>query len=586
MFATLPDLNSHRQSLASSLPPAAVPILIVAATLLAYAATLQFDFVYDDIGQIVANPYIQHWRFARYYFTGHVWALLFPGSQGNYYRPLFLLWLLLNHTLFGLRAWGWHLTSVAAHALATFLVFRLTMRLSDDRWLAGVTALLFGLHPVHIESVGWISAIPDPLAAIFLLSAFLCFLEFHRSKHFRWTALSALLFAAALLVKETTAVLPAVIAVYAWLFPSRPDEPRTLVPRLSSVLLSVLPYLAVFAIYLPLRIRALHGAYHAGNLPLRVHLLTLPSVLWFYLRHLFWPFRLSVFYDLPVVTSPRLPDFWLPLAGLAVACAMTFLWWRRTGNNLVPFAAAWTALLIVPVLNLPALPSAYDLVHDRYLYLPSVGFCLLLASLLARLNVPRARRMAWATMAALAVATIWCAATMVQSLYWASNTVLFYRAIELAPGSVPAWNNLAESFVRQGKYESAITLYEHVLKSDPDAWLAQTNMGLCLYRLGRPAEAKPYLLRAIQINPANDDAFYYLGQVHAALGDLSQAESLMKRAIEIEPRTAGYRFGLGLVLKREGKLDEALQYFRDELARDPSNSAARQEITTIEQQPR
>src|ERR1039457_3742563 len=153
----------------------AMEIIVCGVAALVYVATLSFGFVYDDVPQILKNPAIHNWQSLPQYFNSHVWAAIYPNSSGNYYRPLFLLWLRVNYALFGTKALGWHLSSVACHVVAAFLVFRLAEKLSGNRRTALIAALIFSVHPAHIENVAWISGVSDPLMTCFLLGSLLAF---------------------------------------------------------------------------------------------------------------------------------------------------------------------------------------------------------------------------------------------------------------------------------------------------------------------------------------------------------------------------------------------------------------------------
>ena len=149
-------------------PPAwrgCLPVVaIMTATFIAYAASLGLGFVFDDHVLIVTNDSIRSWSYFPSYFTSHIWSFRYPHLLANYYRPLFLTWLRLNDVVFGLRPWGWHLTSVLAHVAVTWLVYRLSLKLiAARRWLAAVAALIFGLHPVHAEAVADVTSIQEPL---------------------------------------------------------------------------------------------------------------------------------------------------------------------------------------------------------------------------------------------------------------------------------------------------------------------------------------------------------------------------------------------------------------------------------------
>ncbi len=198
--------------------------LALALTLLTFIGTLRFDFVYDDLSQIVSNPHVQSWRYVPSYFTEQVWGHLYPGQPGDYYRPVFLLWLLLDHTLFGFRPEGWHATALLLHLLTTALVYLLASKVTRDRMAGAIAALVFGLHPVHIEAVAWVSGVAEPLMAAPMIGSFLCYLKQREAPQRRslWQAAAVILFVMAVLAKETAMVLPAIVAAYEWLFP--PDE--------------------------------------------------------------------------------------------------------------------------------------------------------------------------------------------------------------------------------------------------------------------------------------------------------------------------------------------------------------------------
>ena len=157
------------------------PGLVLAITFGVYSATLTYQFVYDDLGVIVNNPLVHSWRFVPRYFTEHVWGYMYPNVPGNYYRPVFLLWLLLNHSLFGLDPAGWHLTAVLAHIVVTLMVYLIASRITGNLLSSVVASLIFGIHPVHIEAVAWVSGVSEPLLAMFLLGSFLCFLRYRGS---------------------------------------------------------------------------------------------------------------------------------------------------------------------------------------------------------------------------------------------------------------------------------------------------------------------------------------------------------------------------------------------------------------------
>ena len=355
--------------------------LACAIAFLAYVPTLGFQFVYDDEPQIIQNPAIHAWRYFPHYFTSHAWAELYPNVSGNYYRPLFLLWLRLNHAMFGLNPEGWHLTTVLCHVAATYMVFVLVRRLAASPWIAFSAATLFALHPVHIESVAWVSGVTDPLMAIFLIGGFLAYLRFREGKRWVWMALALLLFALGLLEKETAAVLGPLVFVYAWLY----AEQRSWISRLALALKQSLPFFALTILYLALRAHVLRGLSHSVTpMAWTTMVLTEPSIVWLYFRHLLFPVGISGLYGLPYVDSSASAAFVVP-AGLLGALILALAWGIRRLEDvrLALFACGWMVLPILPVLWLRAFGEG-DIAHDRYLYIPSIGFVLLVSLCLAK----------------------------------------------------------------------------------------------------------------------------------------------------------------------------------------------------------
>jgi hypothetical protein len=568
---------------------APLPAAILAATFLAYSGTLALGFVLDNHLLILTNDSIRSWHYFPGYFASHVWSFRYPHLLTNYYRPLSLTWLLLNYMLFGLHPWGWHLTSVFAHVAVTFLVYRLCFRLTGDAWVATVAGLLFGLHPVHVEAVAYINT--EPLSIFLMLGALLAFCRSQESRHrLRWLATSLALTVAALLSKESGMVLPILIGGYVWIYAGaggRESAPggfaEQFVPRLRSALLASLPFWAVVLAYVPMRIWALKGFAHVITpLPLSTELFTIPSVLLFYLRLLVWPSGLSCYYDTPYVSAPGWRDFILPAAVLAsVAVALAF-WYRHARQRApqeakaIAFATFLTILTLVPVLNFRFLPEG-EIAHDRYVYLPSVGFALLVAIALRQALRGRGYfqpRPAWVAAGTLVACLLMGFATLRQSLYWSDDLSLNFRAHEIAPHNISATTSLAAAVAQRGMDGLAMALYQQALAIQPDFWRANVNLAYLYYAHGDFPEAARFFARACAADPTDGDQFLYLGVTEMQLNHLSQAEAAIRTALLVRPHGKDYHLGLGLVLKQAGRLREARKEFAASIAEDPNNQRA------------
>ena len=585
-----PNTNRLSVRIAGWLTPQRFLLLLVLfSTFIVYGGTLEFGFVYDDHELIVENAYVHSWAYLRHYFREPMWGQFSSIGIQNYYRPLLDVWLRINHVLFGVRSWGWHLTSVLAHIAATWLVYALVRRLTNEGWTAILAGMIFGLHPAHTEAVAWISGVAEPLAALCLIPAFLCYLRQRErtGKSPGWLAASLLLYALAMLAKETALVLPLVVFGYDWLYrPGAMGQSRwgSFMERVRGALFSTLPYLALTAAYLLVRVKVIGGLSHVMTpLPFSTMIFTWPSLLWFYIQHLLWPVGLSEFYDTPYVRDPDLRHFVLPLAGLAVV-AVGLRWYSKRRRE-VAFASAWLLLPLLPVLNIRAFPIG-EVAHDRYLYLPSVGFAMIVAFALRQLRWGPAKLLgqpAIQVISAGLLAGMLGFGTAYGSLIWASDLALSYRGVAAAPHNARAWNNLGRAWGDRGLFDQAAKHFTKAVELEPGLWDANYNLAFLYSQQGEYKEAERYLERATRIDPFDSRAFMLQGTVKTRLGRLEEAAAAFARAIELSPEAAGYHFQLGMVYKMEGNLPAALKEFRSELEHPPENAAAREQIKEIEE---
>ncbi|MCL5005246.1 MAG: tetratricopeptide repeat protein [Acidobacteria bacterium] len=589
-----PLKNEQQRFLASEARWLPISVILL-LTFLAYSGTLWFHFVYDDRGQILANAQVHYWRFVPHYFGEGVWNFAYPNILGNYYRPVFLLFLLINYRIFGPYPAGWHLVSVSAQVAVTFLVYRLARRIVGDRKTALIAALIFGLTPVHIESVAWISGVTDPLLALFLLPSFLCYLNGRQSGARRrlWLASSLVLYSLAMLAKETALIFPMLIFAFEWLWQNEVETAsrwKATLARVRASLLPAVPFVLLTVAYLVGRWNVLKGLGHTMMpLALSTIIFTWPRLLCFYLMHLVWPFGLSVFYDVPYVERPGLDSFYLPLAGLIAVGVLVWLWARGlqrispSAKRTVAFACVWLLLPFVPLLDLSVLPIG-EFAHDRYLYLPSIGFSILVAMAIRQLKGgPRQLLGLPVFQAAVVVglALVLGVGTAVQDRYWANDLSLYSRGVERTPKNNLARTNLGNAMGEQGHYPQAINLYHEVLARDPHFWLAVYNIGYTYYRMGKLHDAERYLKQAIAINGVDSDEYFYLGLTWLKLGRLKEAAEAVRHAIELRPDGFAYHFAMGLILKLEHNPQGALREFKKELKNFPGETGAQQQIEAI-----
>lgn len=555
-------------------------LLVCAVTALAYVGTLSFGFVYDDKPVIEDNPAIRSWHFLAQNIP-HIFGGTSSPYSGTFYRPITLIWLRLNYLLFGLWPAGWHLAMLAVNVLMTYLVFVLVRKLTGNRATAALAALLFGLHPVHVENVAWLASVNDLLMSVLLVGSFLAYLKFREGKN-AWMALSLLLFGLALLSKETAAAFPLLIAGFA-IVGGVDSENRGREFKIKQVLACVL-YFVVLLVYLVTRQKTLHGfATPITPLSWSTMILTAPPVVWFDLKHLLLPITSSEFYSLDYVTRPGFENFVLPVLLLTIAGIVVGYWIRRLGNPRLGFLALlWIIVPILPTLYLRAI-APDNFVHDRLLYFPSVGIVILMALAIEQITsgpLPVAGSIRAGLIAL--VCTAGFVGVLFHQVQWANNILLYENGLKSAPKNLIVEDNLANEFTNIGRYDQAIPLYLDTLQRNPQFWSANYNLGYAYYRAGKFSEAEKYLNRAIQIDDRDADQFIFLARAQMEQGDLEQAGQNVERAIQRGPQSPGFHFVLAKILEERGEREQAIAECKSEMLNHPENKLAESELQRLE----
>jgi uncharacterized membrane protein (DUF485 family) len=479
--------------------------LIVATTVLVYANSLSGEFVFDDTKQIAGNPSLHSWGNLVRAFTSDVWSFQ-RGSFTHdipppYYRPLFTAYLTVNFQLFGLWAPGWQLTSLLVHTGATVIVFFLIKRLSNDNVIATLAALLFGLHPAHVESVSWISGIPDPLAALFFVPSMIWYVRYRTEGGKIFLFASVIAYGLSALCKETPLALPLVLVVWEL---TQAHARQKLSPRFREITLQMIPYGLMAVAYLALRfsVLGLISWKHPfmAQVPDSAIWMTVPFVVVTYLRHLIAPFYLSLIYGTSFITDANDLRFFLPTAILLALAALLWIY-RRSLSSQIWIAIALIAAPLLPVLNLRVFHFEY-IIQDRYLYLPSIGFCYLLAILIVRLA--RGQRQ-FAVGLAILLLIIFGAGTVAQNRVWHNAVTLWQRAIYYAPNSWSTHYNLGLAYLNRKEYQAALnelTVARRLNSVEPSVLnnlaLAQNASGLKLEAMG------------VKIDTLTDEQLHYL----------------------------------------------------------------------------
>lgn len=549
---------------------------------------LQGGFVnYDDPDYLTANAHVQ----AGLTWAGVKWA--FTTGHASNWHPLTWLSHQLDWQLFGDRPWGHHLTSVLGHGLNSALVFLAFYALTGACWRSFAVAALFGLHPLRVESVAWLSERKDVLSTAFWLLAMLAYAAYAKAVTARplagpWSflrqpgyLLTALCLALGLLAKPMLVTLPCVLLLLdywplrrmSWLSPSGENDSNPSPPPTawSALLREKLPLLALVlassvVTFLVQRAGGAVTALTGLSLTARV-----ANALVAYVRYLgkaIWPTDLAVLY-------PH-PGHW-PVAAvlgatlILLALTAGALWLRRRQPWL---AVGWLWYLgtLVPVIGL--VQVGIQSMADRYTYVSMLGLGLAVVWGAAHLA---ARHEGWR--AALAVLTVFYAAlalvlTREQIAFWRDSETLFRRTVAVTHKNYLAYNNLGFEFSVQGRLEEAREMYERSLAINPNYEEARNNLGYALAKLGRPAEAVPHYEAALRLKPNLAEAHNNLGNALADLGRPAEALACYRRALELKPNHADAHNNLGIALAMQGQFDDAIEHLETSLRLKPRNASA------------
>jgi hypothetical protein len=551
---TLPEFQ-RRVDVAWS--PRLFALVAPALAMLAHAPALWSALVWDD--KRVADQVVFFRSLADVFLP----PAGIPGWSDAYYRPVVILSYLLDFRWLDGRAAAWvpHLSNLLFHATTTAFVWLLARRCFAARRegaeLALSAAVIFAVHPIHAESVNWISGRSDVLATMFLLPAALLALRWRDARSPAALGGAMVLLLLALLAKEV-ALAGLVLLPAAWLLvpavPGRttPSAP----PARATAAIGVAALLAVLGIYFLMR----HGAVATYGTRLDigpvVFVIGLTRVLAYYVVKLVvpWPQCNLVLWEMLPAWSNAIPLLLL----VAALAAWAGLYWRRSGDGGPLFAITWSLAGIAPSLWIAFVFTATGPVAERYLYLSSIGSCLGVAMLLGAILTARGR--AAASAAAALICAVYLGSTLERGLVWSSDVRLWSDATARMPGRAFQWASLARAWRAAGNYEAAHTAYQRGLEAEQD----------------KLARAK---------------VIYGIAELHLERGEFNDAEREFMRAQREYPAFIRPEFGLGLVYMqraREGDAERAgtdraraIRHFESVSQQDPDLLEARLALAQV-----
>jgi tetratricopeptide (TPR) repeat protein len=545
----------------------------MALTVLVFAPTRQFDFVnYDDFEFITENPHVTSGLTA----SNVNWAVAnaYTATGG----PLTWLSHMLDVELFGLDAGGHHTTSLCLHVCNSLLVFAVLWSLTAAVWRSACVAALFAVHPLHVESVAWVSERKDVLSAFFWLLTMWAYVRYARRPGAARYAAVALFFVAGLLSKPVVATLPfALLLLDVWpLERLRIDRWRC--PHARRVILEKVPLMLLSA-------AAIWFAYAAQRrveavapfevLPLGVRLSNAVVSYVAYIRQTFWPVGLAAFYPYRLgVPVPLAVSCAIVLVGVSIGAVATV---RRAPY----FAVGWFWFLgtLVPMIGFVQLGG--HAMADRFTYVPLIGLFIAIVWGIADFAACVLAPPPTVTAAALAAIAVCGFAAARQVTYWRNGIALWEHAVNVTVDNSRAHANLGVALAKTGEQDRAIREYAEAIRLEPRYAEAHNNLALALATRGRTSEAREHFAESIRLLPAYANAHTNLANLLDDQGEGAEAIAHYREAIRLEPDHVLARLNLAIALAKRGDFSEAIAQLETVLRLEPGNQDAKKVLDAI-----
>jgi len=533
-------------------------------TFVVFARVQAHGFVgVDDRLYVVDNPHVREGISAE----GVAWA--FTTTRAGNWHPLTWLSHMLDCELWGLGSGAHHLTSVLLHALSAVVLLLVLARCTAAPWPSAGVAVLFAVHPLHVESVAWAAERKDVLSGLFWMLTLAAWVGYARRPGAVRYLGALLLFGLGLLAKPMLVTLPVVLLLLD-LWPlgrlrleSGRNVGRLLLEKAPFLLLSV-----ASSVVTVLAQRSWGNVSTLEALPSSARLANAVVGYVVYIRRTLWPSGLAFFYPYPkAVPAWQVAGALLVLGALTAAALLAV---RRRPYLTVGWL--WYLISLLPVIGLVQVGRQAG--ADRYTYIPIIGLfvmaCWGLAELVERGRVPRVPAATVAAVAATALAAVGVA----QVSYWKDSATLYRRALDITRDNYVVEDLLGSLLAREGRPDLAVAHHTEALRIEPGYGLAHNNLANALALRGDLQGAIRHYRLALETRPDLDEAHHNLGTLLYRLGDVEGAIAQFSEAVRINPGHADARFNLAVLLDRSGRRNEALAHFEAAARLDPGDARA------------
>lgn len=549
----------------------ALPLTVALITFLVYLPALKNGFVNWDDGSYVYENYAIRTLDVAFF----KWA--FTNQVVGHWHPLTMFSYALNYAVWGLEPWGYHLTNNLFHALNTLLVFLLTVKVvnqnSSDEGrqkkaliTGGVTALLFGIHPMHVESVAWVSERKDVLSAFFYLLSLLAYLSYASAINTRksfYYAICLFLFVMALMSKPMAVSLPVILLILDFYPLGR------LTINIKTMLLEKVPFfllslLASFTTIWAHYLAGSEGIIELSSLMMRICIAMRAYI--FYLLKLILPTDLAPLYPRPLKIYYLGIDY---LGSFLLLAVITYLCVHLFKRNKL-FLGIWMYYIVTLIPVIGIIQIGRHAAADRYVYLPSIGPFLLVGLTVSYLYQRYSQKQYRTAIVggALIIFGILALMTVQQIAVWRNSITLWSHEITLFPSAL-SYSNRAGAYDKLGNHLKAIADFNTAIEIDPQYTEAYNNRGLVYNAVGDYQKAIKDYNKALEIDPQYVLAYNNRGLAYDSLGDFELAMKDYKAAIELDPGNAKAYYNRGNSYFKTGNYQSAIQDYNKIVELDP-----------------
>jgi len=569
------------KSRAKQLLPVALLVLLC---FIVYYNSLSNGFVYDDFGSIVENKYIkQPGQFLSSLFNQSYFKV--AGLEASY-RPVATLSYFLIYAIAELDPFYYHLASLLLHTLNAVLVYWLAGLILKNQLAALIAGLLFASHPALSEAVNCIDFNDDPLAALFFLLSLIFYIRLKAetvSSNIRGYSLALFFYFLGLLSKEMAITLPAVILLYDIVLRDGPLDRLTIHQVFTTLQKRAYFYsgfVAVSLVYLFIRFFILYspgGYLNASYGSLIKRIMYLPGHIFSFIELAIFPLNLTADYAFSYPDSFFNVSNLLGFAGVMGLAGLSFFVYRY--SKAVFFGIWWFLITLFPVSNLIEI---YSPLAERYLYIPIIGFCLVVSTVIDAVVSRRFTRPATATVAALIPALViiglYSAATIARNPDWRNNFALWSKTVQSSPNSLVAHGGLGMAYLERGMLNDAQQEFETAIQLYPKDAKSYYNLGLVYHEKGNLKKAVENFSRSVALNPGLVRAHYNLATLYAQQGAMDLAIRHYVKVTELDAEVIEAHYNLGLAYAMQGKLKQAIAAWEKVLQLDPNHRSARNNI--------